>query len=199
MGLIEMIYSWLTFSVEEEELHEFEAKRSIILQQIGALVQQLGYSILGAGLNGIVVSNGYGQCTKYTLIPLEVGDDNEVTNSYLAAGLGLAPYINGHAVLKEDSSYRMVSIEMEELEGVSLCEYILDGNDWSWVIAEMNKLTDYMHEEGLVHKDLHQFNIWVTPDKELKFIDWGRSSSSPQSVRKESFRKWDKTMFLTPN
>lgn len=196
MGLIEMIYSWLTLSVKEPE---FEAKRSAILQQIRALVQQLGYSILGAGLNGIVVSNGYGLCTKYTLVPLEVGDDNEVTNSYKAAGLGLAPYVHGHAVLKEDASYRMVSIEMEELEGVSLCEYILDGNDWGWVITEMNRLTDYMHREGLVHKDLHQFNVWVTPDKELMFIDWGRSSSDPQSVQKDSFKRWDKTFFLTPN
>lgn len=196
MELVEMILLWLTYTVDEDQIADFDTNRDNMLHVITLTAEAAGLRILGAGSYGIVTSNGNGTCTKYTLIPYEVdgvpiGDDNEVTNSYLAAGIGMGPYVHSHHLIQEIDGAWFVSITMDELEGMSLFQYIQDGNPWwEWVPDHLQACISFMHEEGLVHKDLHRSNIWVTPDEDLLFLDWGCASSSRESSCPKA-QEWD--------
>jgi serine/threonine protein kinase len=200
MSLVEMISMWLTYVgvglTLEDQILDFDKTREAMLLAITDVVEAAGRKILGVGSYGIVISNGGGTCTKYTSVPFEVngepiGDDNEITNSYLAAGIEMGPYVYSHQVIEEMDDSWFVSITMEELQGQSLYEYMQDGNPWwEWVPEHLQACIKYMHESGLVHTDLHRSNIWVTPDNDLLFIDWGKASSSRESSCPKA-QEWD--------
>lgn len=201
MSLVEMICLWLTYlgvgETDEDQILDFDKTREAMLLAITNVVEAAGYKILGAGSYGIVISNGGGKCTKYTVVPFNddngvpLGDDNEITNSYLASGIEMGPYVYSHEILGEYELGWVVSITMEELQGQSLYDYMQDGNDWwTWVPQHLKACVAYMHTEGLVHKDLHRSNIWVVPGPDLVFIDWGCASSSRENKCPKA-QEWD--------
>lgn len=141
---------------------------------------------LGAGAMGYVFKDEGGDtCTKYCVIPKE--NDNELTNARLAHEIGLGPAVYSSEVIADLGEELLVSYTMDLLKGQTLQEYVKQGDEWmSWVPEYLTQLIGYMHSHSLVHHDLHKENIWVTPDLDLFFIDWGISSSqgehSPQEL-----------------
>ena len=144
---------------------------------------------LGAGAMGYVFNNGDGTCTKYCVVPKN-DKDNELVNAQLAHELGLGPAVYSTEIITDLGEELLVSYTMDFLEGMTLQDYMKQGSEWeSWVPEYLPQLIGYMHGCGLVHHDLHKENIWITPDLDILFIDWGISSSQGEASPQE--KDWD--------
>lgn len=135
--------------------------------------------MVGMGVQGVVINNEDGTCTKYCALSSDASeDDNELCNAMYAGEIGVGPKVYSYSVEELENGLFFCSYIMDLVDGVTLLKYIEEGNDVSWVNGVLQEQVSLMHSYGLVHKDLHRQNILVTGEGSLVFIDFGLSSSS---------------------
>ena len=77
-----------------------------------------------------------------------------------------------------------VSIVMEKVDGVSLADLITDDPSGKKLLALVPKIADtfrQLHALGIVHRDAHIENVFVTRKGDVKIIDFGRAGRMIQS------------------
>lgn len=72
----------------------------------------------------------------------------------------------------------IVAFVMENIEGVSLEQYISDNSPLSHetiekLFLQMIDAVEYVHSQGLIHRDIKPSNFMVTPDESVKLLDFG--------------------------
>ncbi len=104
-----------------------------------------------------------------------------------AATLHLAPQEEGQAALGEGSQHPVHFLVMELVEGEDLKERLERGalpysvaQPMAMQIAEA---LEAAHEKGIIHRDLKPANIKVTPEGQVKVLDFGLAKAlAPESV-----------------
>lgn len=74
-------------------------------------------------------------------------------------------------------------ISEEIVEGETLFDYVLKMKFYHSKLSLVGKITSGLaaiHKAGLIHRDLHPWNIIVTPKREVKIIDLGKSSDKDE-------------------
>lgn len=90
-----------------------------------------------------------------------------------------------HGVEESNSSHVLV---MELVEGQTLAERLMHGRlaiDEALPIArQIAEGLEYAHERGIIHRDLKPANVKLTPDGQVKILDFGLAKAlgtKPQS------------------
>jgi len=143
-----------------------------------------GYSEIGSGAYGQVYHK------KGSSIVIKFGqiEETEFKNQAIAAKAGVAPKI--YSITKGKKKYHH-AITMERLDGETLYESVVNqsGNEeedakkleavtWNTVEAIAK-----LHSAGIVHTDLHQGNVFVDGNRQVKIIDYGLAKQfTPEEV-----------------
>jgi tRNA A-37 threonylcarbamoyl transferase component Bud32 len=95
----------------------------------------------------------------------------EIDAQILAHNLGLAPKIYSFILGNK--------IEMEYIEGITLDQYIRtkcqDQQDRQILKRKVSNVLSKMYDSGIKHGDLTGNNIIITPNEEVKIIDYEHS------------------------
>lgn len=84
----------------------------------------------------------------------------------------------------DDGHTRRVDLSLEYVRGQTLHDWVVDYEDdparrratWLPMAQTLVSTVQHMHQQGIVHLDLHAKNVMVNPDNHcLKLIDFGRS------------------------
>ena len=83
-----------------------------------------------------------------------------------------------------------VAFVMEYVEGWSLKEYlerkgILREEEISQILVQLLAALDYVHSQGLVHRDIRPSNILLTPGGVVKLMDFGIAKQLNQGGKSE--------------
>jgi len=94
--------------------------------------------------------------------------------------------------------YRMAGgvpfIVMEYIEGVSLKQYLhtrparqIEPATFPGFAAQILEAVDYAHRVGVIHRDLKPANIMVSPENQLKLMDFGIAAVRRDQTRRGEF------------
>ncbi len=88
----------------------------------------------------------------------------------------LEPYRNSYALVMEDCG------------GVSLREYMLEGNiaslqDILSIAIQLTDILHHLHQNRVIHKDIKPANILINPEKQVKLIDFSIASLLPKEIQ----------------
>ncbi|MES2822630.1 MAG: serine/threonine-protein kinase [Pseudomonadota bacterium] len=87
----------------------------------------------------------------------------------------------------------LVYLTMEELQGRSLAEVLLDKSivlsfdEKIVMIRQIAQGLAYAHSKGLVHSDLKPANVFVTGTNQIKILDFGIARASHSNIYEDSF------------
>lgn len=87
----------------------------------------------------------------------------------------------------------LVYLTMEELQGRSLAEVLLDKSivlsfdEKIVMIRQIAQGLAYAHSKGLVHSDLKPANVFVTATNQVKILDFGIARASHSNIYEDSF------------
>ena len=96
-----------------------------------------------------------------------------------AAGLNHPSIVSVHDTGTEEHEWGMVPfIVMEYVEGTTIREVLREKNLPTvtrslQIVRDILDALDYSHEHGIVHRDIKPGNVMITPDGEIKVMDFG--------------------------
>jgi serine/threonine protein kinase len=73
---------------------------------------------------------------------------------------------------EEEDSYYIVT---EWFDGIPVTQHSLSEEEWTDIFISIVKGIQYIHENGVIHRDLKPQNILVSDNKQVKIIDFGIS------------------------
>lgn len=79
-------------------------------------------------------------------------------------------------------SYQSPNLIMERIEGITLENYVYDKNTILKVITGIIQALSAFHSTGYCHLDFHSGNIIVTPENEIKIIDFDTAKLIGQEI-----------------
>ncbi|MDD4689650.1 MAG: Stk1 family PASTA domain-containing Ser/Thr kinase [Eubacteriales bacterium] len=106
------------------------------------------------------------------------------TESQAAASLSHHNIVSIYDVGRDgDCNY----IVMEYIEGITLKEYIEKNGVFSWreaieISVRILDALEHAHKHNIVHRDIKPHNIMVTPDKDIKVMDFGIARAATAST-----------------
>lgn len=123
---------------------------------------------------------------------------NEVYYQNLVHNIGLAAKI--HAYYEIDNH---VYIFMENLcdKGYKTVGYFLENEnediDDDKMMNSIKRSIDELHNNGFIHGDIHEYNMFYNPDKDhVLFIDFDKSKKSDDPKKDESYQFFYDINFL---
>jgi len=96
-----------------------------------------------------------------------------------AAGLNHPSIVSVHDTGTEEHEWGMVPfIVMEYVEGTTIRDVLREKNRPTvtrslQIVRDILDALDYSHEHGIVHRDIKPGNVMITPDGEIKVMDFG--------------------------
>lgn len=96
-----------------------------------------------------------------------------------AAGLNHPSIVSVHDTGTEEHEWGMVPyIVMEYVDGITIREVLREKNLPTvtrslQIVRDILDALDYSHEHGIVHRDIKPGNVMITPDGEIKVMDFG--------------------------
>ncbi len=97
------------------------------------------------------------------------------------------------------------ALVMEDFGGVSLREYMLEGNitslqDILSIAIQITDILHHLHQNRVIHKDIKPANILINPEKQVKLIDFSIASLLPKEIQEiKSFNSLEGTLaYLSP-
>lgn len=111
----------------------------------------------------------------------------EFRNQYtIVKNLNIPGIILGYSLEAYQNSYALV---MEDMQGVSLSEYMLGENiasleDILSIAVQISNILGHIHQNRVIHKDIKPANILINPQtKEIKLIDFSIASLLPKETQ----------------
>ena len=111
----------------------------------------------------------------------------ESTTAPVDPGARLAPQEEGEAALGERPDHPVHFLVMELVEGEDLKERLERGalpySTVQPIALQVAEALEVAHEKGIIHRDLKPANIKVTPEGQVKVLDFGLAKAlAPESV-----------------
>ena len=121
-----------------------------------------------------------GQKYAFKLLKDEFVQHPNIRKRFLAEARNLAKMQHPNIIKVTDliDAGDIVAFVMENIEGVSLEQYISDNSPLSHetiekLFLQMIDAVEYVHSQGLIHRDIKPSNFMVTPDESVKLLDFG--------------------------
>lgn len=140
---------------------------------------------LGEGANSIVFIGFDELLERQLAIKIWVSKPSDTRNKYLQAlkeakKIASLKHTNIVDIYGANSHHQnTISLEMELVNGITLREYLKSNQTEIHSLREMwNQLFDamsYCYKQGIYHGDLHDRNILIIGDSDIKIIDFGTS------------------------
>ena len=119
----------------------------------------------------------------------EIIRSDHAKERFLREGRALAMLQHPHVVgvYDADEENNIPFLAMEYVEGSTLSHYIRQSNELSY--AEVKRITiqiaqalEYIHQKGILHRDLKSSNVLITPGGNARLTDFGIAQVDEQST-----------------
>ncbi|MBR1506428.1 MAG: protein kinase [Eubacterium sp.] len=126
--------------------------------------------------------------TKLVIVTNKKQEYREGLNRFLDEARTLAKFNTVPEIVRAENYFEennTAYLVMEYLDGVSLKEYLLDGNlievkDIEQIFYPVMNALESIHKEGIVHRDISPDNIFICNDGKIKVIDFGAARLSDE-------------------
>ncbi|MEN3942110.1 protein kinase [Prosthecobacter sp. SYSU 5D2] len=163
------------------------------LEELGALLPQyLFQQVIGIGGMGAVYLAHQPHLDRFValkVLPVEAAQNPEDAVRFNTEARAMARLSHPHIVAVFDfgqTSAGHLYLAMEYVEGADLHRRTLAGEVTPErarsVIAQLCEALQYAHEHGVIHRDIKPANILITPDWQVKVVDFGLARDMTQEL-----------------